>query len=104
MKIAKSLAALLSAVIMTIAVAGCSPTSKTEGTGGYIDDSVITTKVKTALLGGKNINSNQITVNTFKGTVQLSGFVRSEAEALAAVKAAKSVVGVRAVENSLLVK
>ncbi|MBK5143196.1 BON domain-containing protein [Budviciaceae bacterium BWR-B9] len=104
MKIAKSLAALLGAIIMTIAVAGCSPTAKTEGTGGYIDDSVITTKVKAALLGEKTIRSTQITVTTFKGQVQLSGFVRSKDESNAAEDVAKTVVGVRSVENSLLVK
>ncbi|QBH97492.1 BON domain-containing protein [Limnobaculum zhutongyuii] len=104
MKIAKSLAALLGAIIMTIAVAGCSPTAKTEGTGGYIDDSVITTKVKAALLGEKTIRSTQITVTTFKGKVQLSGFVRSKDESNAAEDVAKTVVGVHSVENSLLVK
>ncbi|MBK5071849.1 BON domain-containing protein [Budviciaceae bacterium CWB-B4] len=104
MKIAKSLAALLGAIIMTIAVAGCSPTAKTEGTGGYIDDSVITTKVKAALLGEKTIRSTQITVTTFKGKVQLSGFVRSKDESNAAADVAKTVVGVRSVENDLLVK
>lgn len=104
MKIAKAFTALLGAIIMTMAVAGCSPTAKTEGTGGYIDDSVITTKVKAALLGQKSIHSTQITVTTFKGKVQLSGFVRSQEEAKEAVDVAKTVVGVHAVENSLLVK
>lgn len=104
MKFAKSLTALFGAIIMAVAIAGCSPTPKSEGTGGYIDDSVITTKVKAALLGEKNIRSTQITVTTFKGKVQLSGFVRSEQEAQAAINAAKTVVGVRSVDNSLLVK
>ncbi|AKJ41283.1 BON domain-containing protein [Pragia fontium] len=104
MKIAKLITTLFGAIVMTIAVAGCSPTAKTEGTGGYIDDSVLTTKVKTALLGEKNIRSTQISVTTFKGKVQLSGFVRSAEEAQAAVNAAKTVVGVHSVENSLLVK
>ncbi|WP_159565391.1 BON domain-containing protein [Budvicia diplopodorum] len=104
MKIAKALTALFGAIVMTMAVAGCSPTAKTEGTGGYIDDSVITTKVKAALLGQKSIQSTQITVTTFKGKVQLSGFVRSQDEAKEAVDAAKTVVGVHSVENDLLVK
>lgn len=104
MKITKIFTALLGAIIMTMAVAGCSPTPKTEGTGGYIDDSVITTKVKTALLGQKSIHSTQITVTTFKGKVQLSGFVRSQQEAKEAVDVTKTVVGVRAVDNSLLIK
>ena len=104
MEIAKAFTALLGAIIMTMAVAGCSPTAKTEGTGGYIDDSVITTKVKAALLGQKSIHSTQITVTTFKGKVQLSGFVRSQEEAKEAVDVAKTVVGVHSVENSLLVK
>ncbi|GKX50268.1 BON domain-containing protein [Budvicia aquatica] len=104
MKITKALTALFGAVIMTLAVAGCSPTAKTEGTGGYIDDSVVTTKVKAALLGQKSIHSTQITVTTFKGQVQLSGFVRSQEEAKEATEVAKKVVGVRSVDNSLLIK
>lgn len=104
MKIAKAFTALLGAIIMTMAVAGCSPTANTEGTGGYIDDSVITTKVKAALLGQKSIRSTQITVTTFKGKVQLSGFVKSQQEANEAADVARTVVGVRQVENDLLIK
>lgn len=104
MKLIRPIAALLSAIIIAFTVAACAPTAKTEGTGGYIDDSVVTTKVKAALLGEKTIRSTQITVTTFKGRVQLSGFVRSQDEARAAVDVAKTVEGVNSVANDLIVK
>lgn len=100
----KKLAALATAITFVLALSACSPTPTTEGTGGYIDDSVITTKVKSALLAEKNIRSTQITVTTFKGKVQLSGFVRSQEEINLAVNAAKKVVGVTEVHNSLIIK
>lgn len=100
----KKLAALATAITFALALSACSPTPTTEGTGGYIDDSVITTKVKSALLAEKNIRSTQITVTTFKGKVQLSGFVRSQEEINLAVNAAKKVVGVTEVHNSLIIK
>ncbi|SQI36618.1 Osmotically-inducible protein Y precursor [Leminorella richardii] len=104
MKIMKSAAALFAAILIALTVAACAPTEKTEGTGGYLDDSVVTTKVKAALLGEKSIHSTQITVTTFKGRVQLSGFVRSKDEARAAVDVTKTVEGVRSVSNDLLIK
>lgn len=100
----KKLAAFATAITFALALSACSPTPKTEGTGGFIDDSVITTKVKSALLAEKNIRSTQITVTTFKGKVQLSGFVRSQEEINLAVNAAKNVVGVTQVHNSLIIK
>ncbi len=73
--------ALCTVLFMALFLSACAPTAKTEGTGGYIDDTVITTKVKTALLAEKNLKSTQINVETFKGRVQLSGFVSSRADA-----------------------
>ncbi|AYN26347.1 MULTISPECIES: BON domain-containing protein [Buttiauxella] len=83
---------------------GCAGSSKQESTGGYIDDTVITTKVKSTLLAEKSLKSTDISVVTFKGRVQLSGFVASSAEANKAVALTKTVKGVRMVENDLLVK
>jgi osmotically-inducible protein OsmY len=91
------------AVAATLLTA-CAGSSKQESTGGYIDDSVITTKVKSALLAEKSIKSTAIGVETFKGRVQLSGFVSSTAEANKTVSVTKSVKGVKAVENDLIVK
>lgn len=78
MKAIKSVTAVFIALFMAVALSACAPSAKTEGTGGYIDDSVITTKVKSALLAEKDLKSTQISVETFKGRVQLSGFVNSK--------------------------
>lgn len=84
---------------------GCLRTDKkSEGTGGYIDDTVVTTKVKSALLADKTIKSREISVETFKGRVQLSGFVTSTADANRAVEVTRGVAGVRSIENDMRLK
>jgi len=82
----------------------CASTSKQESTGEYVDDSVITTKVKTLLAGDDFLKSFRISVETYKGTVQLSGFVGSRQAVDKAGQIAMSVKGVRSVKNSLVVK
>nr|WP_066753356.1 BON domain-containing protein [Proteus myxofaciens] len=104
MKLWAKISAVFAALLMVFTIAACSPTPKTEGTGGYFDDSVITTKVKTALLGEKNLNSTQISVETFKGKVQLSGFVSSEADANRAIDTTRNVKGVKGVINSMSIR
>ncbi|WP_431222305.1 BON domain-containing protein [Serratia sp. L9] len=104
MKLFKTLSALCMAVVLAMAVSACAPTAKSEGTGGYIDDTVITTKVKSALLADKTIKSTEISVETFKGQVQLSGFVSSSADANRAVQVTRGVAGVKSVENAMRVK
>lgn len=101
MKLMKFFVMIFVVMSMGVTLSACAPTPTAEGTGGYFDDSVITTKVKAALLGEKNIKSTQISVGTFKGRVQLSGFVSSEQEAALAVKTAQKVPGVVTVINSL---
>jgi len=83
---------------------GCASTPKKEGTGEYIDDSAITTKVKSAILGDSALKVFQINVETFKGDVQLSGFVDSSRSVSKAGEIARGVSGVRSVKNSLIVK
>lgn len=90
MKFFKTFSALCIAIIMAMAVSACAPTAKSEGTGGYLDDTVVTTKVKAALLGEKNLKSTEINVETFKGRVQLSGFVSSSQDANRAVQVTRS--------------
>lgn len=80
---------------------GCASTQKHEGTGEYVDDSVITTKVKAQLLSEPNLSSAQINVETFKGVVQLSGFVSSQADIDRAVEIARGVPGVKSVKNAM---
>ena len=83
---------------------GCASTSKQEGTGEYIDDTVITTKVKAAVLNEPSLKSAEINVETFKGVVQLSGFVNSQADINKAVEVARGVKGVKSVKNDMRLK
>lgn len=83
---------------------GCAATQKSESTGEYIDDSAITTKVKAAILNEPTLKVLQINVETFKGEVQLSGFVDSEQSARKAGEVAGGVAGVKSVKNNLVVK
>jgi osmotically-inducible protein OsmY len=95
--------ALLVLLVLTV-IAGCASTRTQESTGQYVDDSTITAKVKAEILGDPALKVFQIGVETFKGTVQLSGFVNStEARSRAAVVAGR-VSGVKSVKNDLLVK
>jgi osmotically-inducible protein OsmY len=95
-------ATLLALSLMT--AAGCASTAKHEGTGEYVDDSVVTTKVKAMLFDEPNLRSGQINVETFKGVVQLSGFVSTQADINRAVQIARSVKGVTSVKNDMRLK
>ena len=103
MKHLKSVFAVLTAVLFATLL-GCASTSTREGTGEYIDDSVITTKVKAAVLNEPTLKVAEINVETFKGVVQLSGFVRDAGDVSKAAEVARSVKGVTSVKNALLVK
>jgi len=102
-QLSKSLSALFLAVTL-VSVVGCASTSKQEGTGEYVDDAVITTKVKAAIFNESTLNSSEINVETFKGVVQMSGFVNSQADINKAVELARSVKGVASVKNDMRVK
>lgn len=83
---------------------GCTATANHESTGQYIDNSVITTKVKTAIFSDESLKVTQINVESYKGVVQLSGFVDSSENAIKAETIARNIEGVISVENSLVVK
>jgi osmotically-inducible protein OsmY len=83
---------------------GCASTPTRESSGQYVDDSVITTKVKAAILDDSSLKVFQINVETFKGVVQLSGFVDSAQVAKKAGEVAAGVGGVKSVKNNLVVK
>lgn len=103
----KPISNYLSAIFLAVtlaSVAGCASSSKQESTGEYFDDSLITSKVKTALLSEPNLKSTEIAVETYKGVVQLSGFVSSQAAAAKAVEVASKVAGVKSVKNDMRVK
>jgi osmotically-inducible protein OsmY len=90
--------------VLLASLLGCASTPKQEGTGEYLDDTVITTKVKTAVFSEPSLKSAEINVETFKGVVQLSGFVSSRADINKAVEVARSVNGVKSVKNDMRVK
>lgn len=102
-QLSKYLSALFMAVLL-VTVVGCASTSKQEGTGEYIDDAVITTKVKAAIFNEPILKSTEINVETFKGVVQLSGFVSSRTAENKAIALARAVAGVKSVKNDMNVK
>ena len=102
-QLSKYLSAFFLAIMLVTAV-GCASTSKQEGTGEYVDDSVITTKVKTAILNEPTLKVFEINVETYKGVVQLSGFVSSPAMVSKAVEVTRSVKGVVSVKNDIRIK
>ena len=91
-------------VMLMVAFVACDSTSKQEGAGEFVDDSVITTKVKALLAEDDFLKSFQISVETYKGTVQLSGFVDSQKAVDKAGEIARGVKGVKSVKNNLNVK
>jgi osmotically-inducible protein OsmY len=103
MKNFNRISALFAAVALT-ALAGCAATQKQESTGQYIDDTVITTSVKAAIFNEPTLKSAEINVETFKGRVQLSGFVSSRANIERAVVVAQGVKGVTSVGNDMRLK
>lgn len=88
----------------TATLAACAAGPKSESTGEYVDSSAITTKVKAALLNEADLKASQISVETYKDVVQLSGFVDSSAAKNKAGQVTASVQGVRSVKNDLVVK
>jgi len=90
--------------ILLASLLGCAGTSTKEGTGEYFDDTVITTKVKAAIFNEPSLKSAEINVETFKGVVQLTGFVSSRADINKAVDVARGVMGVTSVRNDMRLK
>ena len=104
MKIAKPMLRTLLMLLVFAMIAGCASTRTQESTGQYVDDSTITAKVKAEILGDSALKVFDIGVETFKGTVQLSGFVNSAEIRNRAAVVAGRVSGGRSVKNSLIVK
>jgi osmotically-inducible protein OsmY len=101
--ITRKLASLIGIAFVAVAL-GCASTTTKEGTGEYVDDTVITTKVKAAIFNEPSLKSAEINVETFKGVVQLSGFVSSSAAEQTAVAVARKVGGVKSVKNDMRLK
>ena len=91
-------------VVLLMSVIGCAGTATKEGTGEYVDDTVITSKVKAAIFNEPTLKSTEINVETFKGVVQLSGFVSTQANIYKAAEVARNVSGVTNVRNDMRLK
>jgi len=104
MKNAKQILKLAIFMSILMVMIGCTATATHESTGQYLDNSIITTKVKTAILGDETLKVMQINVQSYKGVVQLSGFVDSATNSLKAEQISRGVEGVISVENGLVVK
>ena len=100
MKQIKRFSLFLIALAM-VSVLGCAGTATQSSTGEYMSDSWITTKVKAALVEDQTVRATEVNVETFKGEVQLSGFVSSRAAMDQAVRVARSIQGVTAVRNDM---
>lgn len=103
MKSLRYISTALMALILAMSL-GCASNSTQSSTGEYVDDSVITTKVKAAIFNEPTLKSAEINVETYKGVVQLSGFVSSDADIAKAVEVSRSVKGVRSVKNDMRLK
>jgi len=103
MKLFKNLSVMLLALVFVSAL-GCAGSPTQESTGEYVSDSWITTKVKATLMDDPLVKSTEVNVETFKGVVQLSGFVSSSAAMSQAVKVTKSIKGVTSVKNDKRIK
>ena len=103
MTLARRFTAFLSALLI-FALVGCAPTEKRAGTGQYIDDTVITAKVKGALVADPELKATEIQVDTFKGMVQLSGFVAAPEHVQKAERLVREIEGVTSVKNDIAIK
>lgn len=104
MKIAQKVVTAVFAAATVFSVVGCAGTSTKEGTGEYVDDAVLTTKVKASIFNEPTLKTTEINVETFKGTVQLSGFVAQPGDITKAGDIARGVKGVKSVKNDIRVK
>ena len=103
MPTAKRLTSILSSFLVVTLVA-CAPSEKRASTGEFIDDTLISGKVKAALIADPELKATEIKVDTYKGTVQLSGFVASPDHIPKAVQLARKVEGVKEVKNDIAIK
>ena len=104
MRINHRFSILLLAAAAFTTLGGCASSATQESTGQYMDDTAITTKVKAAIFNDASLKSAEINVETFKGVVQLSGFVNSQADINKAVAVTQAVGGVRSVKNDMRLK
>lgn len=104
MNMTKRIATAVFTATVAFTVVGCSSTGTRESTGEYVDDAAITAKVKAAIFNEPTLKSTEINVETYKGDVQLSGFVAQAQDASKAAEVARGVKGVSSVKNDIRVK
>jgi len=104
MNMTKRIATAVFTATVAFTIVGCSSTPTRESAGEYIDDAAITTKVKAAFAADPTVKATEINVETFKGDVQLSGFVAQPQDAQRAAELARGVKGVSSVKNDIRVK
>jgi len=102
MNISKTFAAVLATTL--IALSGCAVTRGQETVGAYVDDTAITSSVKSRFVGNKEVDASSIRVETLNGTVMLSGFAKNSTEKSTAESIARDVKGVRTVRNEIAVR
>ena len=103
MNIRNALTAIVAAVVV-LSASGCAVTRGQQTTGAYVDDSVITTQIKSRMLEDKNVAGTSISVETLNGTVMLSGFAKSAMERSTAERIARDVNGVKSVKNEITIR
>lgn len=91
-------------ILVLLTVAGCASTPTSSSTGEYLDDTMITARVKTAIFNDDDLSAAEINVETFKGVVQLSGFVVTDLEIAKAGEVAANIDGVTSVYNDIRLK
>jgi len=104
MNITKRVATAIFTATVAFTIVGCSSTPTSSSTGEYVDDAVITAKVKASIFNEPNLKASEINVETYKGDVQLSGFVAQPADAQRAAEVARGIKGVTSVKNDIRVK
>lgn len=104
MNMTKRVATAIFTATVAFTIVGCSSTGTRESTGEYVDDSVVTGKVKAAIFNEPTLKATEINVETYKGDVQLSGFVAQAQDAQKAAEVARGVKGVNSVKNDIRVK
>ena len=104
MKHRSTAAALVAALLASAVMTGCSSTPTQQSAGESVDDGVVTAKVKAALVADPMTKAHQINVETFKGTVQLSGFVETDEARARALQLARDVDGVKKVKDAMEVR
>ncbi len=100
----KSFGRITFAILFALVLSACAGSANQESTGEYIDDTVVTSRVKSALLNDPAVSGLAINVETYKRTVQLSGFVKTVAERNRAVYVVRAVPGVKRVQNDILIR